>query len=192
MSSRSAHHRRKDIWVSKEHRVAPMRTSKSHALRRSWRSSEAHTLTAFLPGVEHAILIGDHEQLRPQINNYELQHDNPRGKRYSVDISLFERLMKPQMGNLQVPLTTLKTHVNDKDFDIVCRNFAILSIALQCPSNEAADIILHISYSARISIKASRAISTYVLPLAEAVIPKMKDKSPTTPLLAGRAKIFLI
>ncbi|OCL12491.1 hypothetical protein AOQ84DRAFT_419589, partial [Glonium stellatum] len=70
---------------------------------------EAHTLTAFLPGVEHAILIGDHEQLRPQINNYELQHDNPRGKRYSLDISLFERLVKPQMGNLRVPLNTLKT-----------------------------------------------------------------------------------
>ena len=69
---------------------------------------EAHTLTAFLPGVEHAILIGDHEQLRPEINNYELQHDNPRGKRYSLDISLFERLVKPQMGNLQVPLSTLK------------------------------------------------------------------------------------
>ena len=70
---------------------------------------EAHTLTAFLPGVEHAILIGDHEQLRPQINNYELQYDNPRGKRYSLDISLFERLVELQMGNLQVPLTTLKT-----------------------------------------------------------------------------------
>ena len=70
---------------------------------------EAHTLTAFLPGVEHAILIGDHEQLRPQINNYDLQHDNPQGKRYSLDISLFERLVRPQMGNLQVPLSTLKT-----------------------------------------------------------------------------------
>ena len=70
---------------------------------------EAHTLTAFLPGVEHAILIGDHEQLRPQINNYELQHDNPRGKRYSLDISLFERLVKLEMGDLQVPLSTLKT-----------------------------------------------------------------------------------
>ncbi|PQE31568.1 nf-x1 finger and helicase domain protein [Rutstroemia sp. NJR-2017a WRK4] len=68
---------------------------------------EAHTLTAFLPGVEHAILIGDHEQLRPQINNYELQHDNPRGERYALDISLFERLVKPQMGNFQVPLSTL-------------------------------------------------------------------------------------
>ena len=70
---------------------------------------EAHTLTAFLPGVEHVILIGDHEQLRPQINNFELQHDNPRGKKYSLDISLFERLVKPQAGTFQVPLSTLKT-----------------------------------------------------------------------------------
>ena len=70
---------------------------------------EVHTLTAFLPGVEHAILIGDHEQLRPQINNYELQHDNPQGKRYSLDISLFERLVRPRVGNLQVPLSILKT-----------------------------------------------------------------------------------
>jgi hypothetical protein len=30
---------------------------------------EAHTLTAFLPVVEHAILIGEHEQLRPQIKS---------------------------------------------------------------------------------------------------------------------------
>ncbi|KAI9810023.1 MAG: hypothetical protein M1827_006721 [Pycnora praestabilis] len=70
--------------------------------------------------------------------------------------------------------------INDKVFDIVCRNFAMLLIALQCSSNEAADIILHIWYSARISIKASRAISTFVLPLAEAVVIKIKDKSPTT------------
>lgn len=70
---------------------------------------EAQTLTAFLPSIEHAILIGDHEQLRPQINNYELQHDNPRGKKYSHDVSLFERLVMPQMGNFHIPFSTLKT-----------------------------------------------------------------------------------
>ena len=59
---------------------------------------EAHTLTALLPSVEHAILIGDHEQLRPQINNYEFQSDNPRGAKFSLDISLFERLVRPQPG----------------------------------------------------------------------------------------------
>jgi hypothetical protein len=70
---------------------------------------EAHTLTAFLPSVEHAILIGDHEQLRPQINNYDLQHDSARGARYALDISLFERLVRPQVGNSKLPLSTLKT-----------------------------------------------------------------------------------
>ncbi|KAI2609251.1 hypothetical protein GGR54DRAFT_382142 [Hypoxylon sp. NC1633] len=56
---------------------------------------EAHTLTALLPSVEHAILIGDHQQLRPQIANYDLQSTNPRGAQYSLDVSLFERLINP-------------------------------------------------------------------------------------------------
>ncbi len=69
---------------------------------------EAHTLTALLPSVEHAILIGDHEQLRPQINNYELQHDHLRGGKFSLDISLFERLVKPQPGYPKIPFSSLK------------------------------------------------------------------------------------
>lgn len=69
---------------------------------------EAHTLTALLPSVEHAILIGDHEQLRPQINNYEFQYDNPRGAKFSLDISLFERLVHPQPGYLKLPYSSLE------------------------------------------------------------------------------------
>lgn len=69
---------------------------------------EAHTLTALLPSVEHAILIGDHEQLRPQINNYEFQYDNPRGAGFSLDISLFERLVHPQRGYLKLPHSSLE------------------------------------------------------------------------------------
>ncbi|KAL9594881.1 MAG: hypothetical protein Q9179_005205 [Wetmoreana sp. 5 TL-2023] len=69
---------------------------------------EAHTLTALLPSVEHAILIGDHEQLRPQINNYEFQYDNPRGAKFSLDISLFERLVHPQSGYLKLPYSSLE------------------------------------------------------------------------------------
>ena len=69
---------------------------------------EAHTLTAFLPSIEHAILIGDHEQLRPQINNYEFQSDNPRGAQYSLDISLFERLVRPQPGYPRLPYSSLE------------------------------------------------------------------------------------
>ena len=69
---------------------------------------EAHTLTALLPSVEHAILIGDHEQLRPQINRYEFQHDNPRGTKFSLDISLFERLVCPQSGHGKLPYSSLE------------------------------------------------------------------------------------
>ncbi|KAL8766873.1 MAG: hypothetical protein Q9209_006469 [Squamulea sp. 1 TL-2023] len=63
---------------------------------------EAHTLTALLPSVEHAILIGDHEQLRPQVKSYDLCHDNPRGKYLALDISLFERLINPE-HDLRIP-----------------------------------------------------------------------------------------
>ncbi|KAL8952306.1 MAG: hypothetical protein Q9222_001758 [Ikaeria aurantiellina] len=71
---------------------------------------EAHTLTALLPSIEHAILIGDHEQLRPQVKNYELCHDNPRGKRLALDISLFERLVKPEktLNPSSIPFSRLK------------------------------------------------------------------------------------
>lgn len=69
---------------------------------------EAHTLTALLPSVEHAILIGDHEQLRPQINRYEFQYDNPRGAKFSLDISLFERLVRPQSGYAKLPCSSLE------------------------------------------------------------------------------------
>lgn len=71
---------------------------------------EAHILTALLPTVEHAILIGDHLQLRPQIQNYELQSTNPRGQQYSLDMSLFERLVQPpHTADLRLPFTTLET-----------------------------------------------------------------------------------
>lgn len=76
---------------------------------------EAHILTALLPSVEHAILIGDHLQLRPQIQNYELQSVNPRGERYSLDMSLFERLVQPPSyqsngsTTTQLPFSVLET-----------------------------------------------------------------------------------
>ncbi|WEW60088.1 hypothetical protein PRK78_005572 [Emydomyces testavorans] len=70
---------------------------------------EAQMLTALLPSIEHAILIGDHEQLRPQIHSYELQHDHPSGKEFSLDVSLFERLINPKTGSGKIPFCTLRT-----------------------------------------------------------------------------------
>ncbi|KAI1205905.1 uncharacterized protein F4807DRAFT_246245 [Annulohypoxylon truncatum] len=71
---------------------------------------EAHTLTALLPSVEHAILIGDHLQLRPQIANYDLQSTSHRGAQYSLDVSLFERLINPAYDtDPRLPYDTLET-----------------------------------------------------------------------------------
>ena len=70
---------------------------------------EAHTITALLPHIEHSILIGDHQQLRPQTQNYELQHENPRGEKYSLDVSLFERLVQPKGDwDIQIPFSVLE------------------------------------------------------------------------------------
>lgn len=70
---------------------------------------EAQTLTALLPSIEHAILIGDHEQLRPHIHTYEFQHDHPSGNQISLDVSLFERLVNPETGGVKLPFSTLRT-----------------------------------------------------------------------------------
>lgn len=72
---------------------------------------EAHLLTALLPSVEHAVLIGDHMQLRPQAQNYELSRENHNGgEQYSLDTSLFERLVNPDEGTgFRLPFSTLDT-----------------------------------------------------------------------------------
>ncbi|KAG0367590.1 hypothetical protein BGZ54_003635, partial [Gamsiella multidivaricata] len=48
---------------------------------------EAHLLSALTPTVEHFILIGDHEQLRPSMSVDDLKHKN-------IDVSMFERLVQ--------------------------------------------------------------------------------------------------
>ncbi|KAL9528303.1 NFX1-type zinc finger-containing protein [Sphaerulina musiva] len=57
---------------------------------------EAHMLTAILPSIEHCILIGDHQQLRPQVQNFDLSIESHNGGQYALDVSLFERLVQPQ------------------------------------------------------------------------------------------------
>ncbi|KAL2841156.1 hypothetical protein BJY01DRAFT_257156 [Aspergillus pseudoustus] len=61
---------------------------------------EAHLLTSLLPSLEQVILIGDHQQLRPQIQNYDLSRESKAGAQYALDRSLFERL---------IPFCTLET-----------------------------------------------------------------------------------
>ncbi|KAL1795343.1 hypothetical protein ACET3X_007159 [Alternaria dauci] len=61
---------------------------------------ESHILTALTPTTKQLILIGDHKQLRPKVNNYALTVE--KGDGYDLNVSLFERLVLDG-----VPHTTL-------------------------------------------------------------------------------------
>ncbi|KAM0712387.1 hypothetical protein Q7P37_011482 [Cladosporium fusiforme] len=52
---------------------------------------ESHILTAMTPGTKQLILIGDHQQLRPKVNNYSLTVE--KGDGFDLNRSLFERLI---------------------------------------------------------------------------------------------------
>ncbi|KAK3616698.1 hypothetical protein LTR22_026978, partial [Elasticomyces elasticus] len=52
---------------------------------------ESHVLTAMTPKTKQLILIGDHKQLRPKVNNYALTVE--KGEGYDLNRSLFERLI---------------------------------------------------------------------------------------------------
>lgn len=52
---------------------------------------EAHVVAAMSASVKQLILIGDHKQLRPKINNYTLTKE--KGEGYDLNVSLFERLV---------------------------------------------------------------------------------------------------
>lgn len=52
---------------------------------------ESHILTAMGSSVKQLILIGDHKQLRPKCNNYDLTVE--KGNGYDLNRSLFERLV---------------------------------------------------------------------------------------------------
>lgn len=61
---------------------------------------ESHILTALTSTTKQLILIGDHKQLRPKVNNYALTVE--KGDGYDLNVSLFERLVLSG-----VPHTTL-------------------------------------------------------------------------------------
>ncbi|KAF1364340.1 P-loop containing nucleoside triphosphate hydrolase protein [Lizonia empirigonia] len=52
---------------------------------------DSHILTALTPTTKQLILIGDHKQLRPKVNNYALTTE--KGDGYDLNVSLFERLV---------------------------------------------------------------------------------------------------
>ncbi|KAL2074450.1 hypothetical protein VTL71DRAFT_8228 [Oculimacula yallundae] len=68
---------------------------------------EPHFLNALLPTVEHIISIGDHQQLRPQINNFSLSMESQTSAPYQLDRSQFERLSVGEPGRPPFPVSQL-------------------------------------------------------------------------------------
>ena len=58
---------------------------------------EAHIISALTRHTQHLVMIGDHQQLRPKVQDYTI------GTKYRLEISLFERLIKNNF-----PYVTLK------------------------------------------------------------------------------------
>lgn len=70
---------------------------------------EPHMLSALLPTVEHCIQIGDHEQLRPTINNFQdLSLESKQGALHALDKSQFERLSIGERGRPLMPVAQLE------------------------------------------------------------------------------------
>ncbi|KAF2092264.1 P-loop containing nucleoside triphosphate hydrolase protein, partial [Saccharata proteae CBS 121410] len=72
---------------------------------------EANTIAALYQSLEHVIMIGDHQQLRPHVG-WDMSVYNSKGRAFSLDISLFERLVGHSDNDgttMRLPVTTLST-----------------------------------------------------------------------------------
>jgi hypothetical protein len=83
---------------------------------------ESHIITAMTPATKQLILIGDHKQLRPKVNNYSLTVE--KGEGYDLNVSLFERLVL-----VGVPHTTLnKQHRMRPEISALVRSLTYPSL----------------------------------------------------------------
>ncbi|KAG0099265.1 hypothetical protein BGZ93_008398 [Podila epicladia] len=80
---------------------------------------ESHILSSLAPSTQHLILIGDHKQLRPQIATYNLSSDSPIGKKYNLDMSLFERLVTSTTNPLPMSVLTTQRRMRPCISDLI-------------------------------------------------------------------------
>ncbi|KAK1981578.1 ATPase [Colletotrichum cereale] len=91
---------------------------------------EAHVLTALHSETSQLILIGDHKQLRPKINNYKLSVE--KGEGFDLNRSLFERLILQGHDHI----TLQKQHRMHPDISDIVRQMTYPAL-LDDPKTEA-------------------------------------------------------
>ena len=70
--------------------------------------------------------------------------------------------------------------INDQDPAIVCRNVVILLVAVLLPPVEAADLMLHVWYSGRITSSMQKTLKKSVHSLIADVVGKIKSETDDT------------
>eukprot|EP00742_Colponemidia_sp_Colp-10_P011742 GILJ01013092.1.p1 GENE.GILJ01013092.1~~GILJ01013092.1.p1 ORF type:complete len:1832 (-),score=214.16 GILJ01013092.1:109-5445(-) len=113
--------------AAKQHRLLRELRPKIVIVEEAAEVLESHIITTLTAHTEQLILIGDHQQLRPATNVYELN------KKYNFDVSLFERLiqkgieykqlktqrrMRPEIARMMEPIyADLQNHESVSQYD---------------------------------------------------------------------------
>ena len=118
---------------------------------------EAHIITSLAPSVQQLVLIGDHKQLQPKPNCYDLEVN------YKLSVSLFERLvknkipyvtlnvqhrMRPEISRLIHPsiYSDLKDHETVQMYDSILgavKNVFVIDHNVPEKSNKDSDVTTH-------------------------------------------------
>ncbi|KAG0302743.1 hypothetical protein BGZ98_007268 [Dissophora globulifera] len=79
---------------------------------------ESHVLATLSDSTQHLILIGDHQQLRPQVI-YELSSESRIGQNYNLDKSLFERLVTAPTNPVPMSCLTIQRRMRPEISSII-------------------------------------------------------------------------
>ncbi|KAF9309324.1 hypothetical protein BG003_009881, partial [Podila horticola] len=144
---------------------------------------ESHLLATLSPSTQHLILIGDHKQLRPQIAAYNLSSDSPIGKKYNLDMSLFERLATSATNPIPISVLMTQRHMrpsisnlirgnlypeledgdNVRHFPPICGMGESLFFMHHNHSEDAKDASGMQSYSSTFEVNMAKALVTYLI-----------------------------
>ena len=79
---------------------------------------ESHVLANLGNSCKQSVMIGDHKQLRPKIDNYLLQKESRNG--FDFNVSLFERLVVTQNSKIPVIPLTVQHRMRPEISRIIC------------------------------------------------------------------------